>query len=174
MPKVLILFFSLYLVSAHSQNETIELSGDIVQYALPTIAAISTIYLKDGTKPGLQFTKSLATAIFATHVLKFGIDKERPNGGSLSFPSGHTSAAFSGAAFIEKRYGLKWGVPCYVLASYVGWTRVDALKHDWVDVSFGAVLGVLSAYTFTKPYKINDAELELSYNANQFCLMVKF
>ena len=58
------------------------------------------------------------------HSLKRITNKERPNGGDYSFPSGHTSAAFTGAGFIEKRYGLKVGIPAYILASYVGWSRV--------------------------------------------------
>ena len=34
--------------------------------------------------------------------LKRIINKERPNGGGLGFPSGHTSSAFSGAALEQK------------------------------------------------------------------------
>ena len=82
------------------------------------------------------------------------IDKERPNNGNNdSFPSGHTSTAFQGAAFIQKRYGWKYGAPAYVAASFVGYSRVEADKHHLEDVIAGAAIGILSSYYFTTPYK---------------------
>ena len=96
-----------------------------------------------------------------THGLKILINKERPNGGDYSFPSGHTSAAFTGAAFIEKRYGYKVGVPAYLLASFVGWSRVNANKHDYWDVLGGIIIGYGSAYIFAKPI---NKKVELGIN----------
>ena len=95
----------------------------------------------------------MGVSFVVTHGLKRLINKERPNGGDYSFPSGHTSAAFTGAAFIEKRYGYKLGVPTYLLAGYVGWSRINANKHDYWDVASGAIIGIGSAYLFTKPFK---------------------
>ena len=57
-----------------------------------------------------------------------------------------------GAAFIQRRYGWKWGIPAYAIASYVGWSRTYAKKHDWWDVVAGAALGAGSAYIFTRPF----------------------
>lgn len=84
------------------------------------------------------------------------IDKRRPeNNGSHSFPSGHTSAAFQGAAFIYKRYGWKYGLPAYLGAAYVGWSRIEGTsdKHGIVDVIAGAGIGIASSFFFTEPYK---------------------
>ena len=64
----------------------------------------------------------------------------------------HTSVSFTGAAFIQRRYGWKWGIPAYAVASYVGWSRTYAKKHDWWDVVAGAALGAGSAYIFTRPF----------------------
>lgn len=87
-----------------------------------------------------------------THGLKRTIDKERPNGGRHSFPSGHTSAAFQGASFIHKRYGAKYAIPAYVGATFVGYSRIQADKHDMTDVLAGAAIGTLSSWYFTKEY----------------------
>ena len=88
-----------------------------------------------------------------THGLKYAVDRKRPDGGNYSFPSGHTSAAFSGASFLGRRYGWKCGVPAYVAASYVGWSRVECDKHYWEDVIVGAFLGISITCLFTKPYR---------------------
>lgn len=101
----------------------------------------------------MQFYKSFLTTVVVTHGMKHTIEKERPNGGGQSFPSGHTSAAFQGAAFIQKRYGLKYGIPAYVGASFVGYSRVESDKHYVEDVLAGAAIGTAAAYFFTTPYQ---------------------
>lgn len=91
----------------------------------------------------------------ATYTLKYGIDAERPNGGGQSFPSGHTSMAFAGAEFIRKEYGGYWGIPAYLAASYVGWSRVESRNHWTADVLAGAAIGVFSnhdALAFSLPF----------------------
>lgn len=93
------------------------------------------------------------STIGMTYALKYLIKKERPDGSDKhSFPSMHTSVSFTGAAFIQRRYGWKWGIPAYAIASYVGWSRTYAKKHDWWDVVAGAALGAGSAYIFTRPF----------------------
>ena len=136
-----------------AQDFNIEKSGDIISVALPVSAFASAIIWQDKQKPTLQFIKTIGVSLVITHSLKRIINKERPNGGDYSFPSGHTSAAFTGAAFIERKYGFKYGIPSYLLASYVGWTRIHENKHDKWDVLGGAIIGIGSAYIFTKPFK---------------------
>ena len=149
----LILFCCLISISIKAQNFDYETLGDNLQITLPVSAFASTFIWKDNQKAQSQFIKSMGTSFIVTHGLKILINKERPNGGHYSFPSGHTSAAFTGAAFIDKRYGYKVGVPAYLLASFVGWSRVNANKHDYYDVMGGAIIGIGSAYLITKPYK---------------------
>lgn len=106
-------------------NEDVEKAGDFFRIFLPAAAFGSTFIVrgpdgklwdKEGTA---QFTKSFAATLGTTTGLKLITRKYRPRsltGSSLSeqsFPSGHTSAAFSGAAFINTRYGPWWGVPSY-------------------------------------------------------------
>lgn len=155
LAKLILILLCLALTKTNliAQEFNYEKIGDHLQIALPTGAFISTFIWADDQNAQLQFMKSMGTSFLTTHILKRVINKERPNGRDYSFPSGHTSAAFTGAAFIEKRYGYKAGIPVYLLASYVGWSRVNANKHDYWDVLGGIIIGYGSAYNFTK--KIN-------------------
>ena len=74
-------------------GDDIELAGDILQYIISATAGGVAIY--KGDKEGVfQFSKSFLTTLGATYALKYAINADRPNGGSHSFPSGHTSSAF--------------------------------------------------------------------------------
>lgn len=149
---VLILIFVFLSLNSFGQDRGFERSGDILQIALPTVAFSSTLIWQDRQKGTLQFVKTMGTSVILTHSLKRIIDKPRPYGGRHGFPSGHTSSAFTGAAFLQKRYGWDVGILAYLLASYVGWSRIEANKHDHWDVMGGAIVCVGSAYLFTKPY----------------------
>ena len=179
--KVLVFFSAALIVlfsssTIYAQKSGVEIAGDVIQIALPAAAFTSTIIWQGNDKPHWQFVKTMAVSVVVTHATKHIINKERPNGGNYSFPSGHTSAAFTGAAFIQKRYGWSAGVPCYALASFVGWSRVYANKHDYWDVLGGAAVGIGSAYLFTKKYQKNNVQLAFSrQNGNNlFSLAVTF
>ena len=60
--------------------------------------------------------------------------------------------SFQGAAFLQRRYGWKFGAPAYAVSAYVGWGRIYAKKHDIWDVLAGAALGAGSAYIYTRPF----------------------
>ena len=64
----------------------------------------------------------------------------------------HTATSFAAAAFIQRRYGWKWGLPAYVLSTYVGWSRIYGKKHDGWDVLAGATIGAGCSYIFTRPF----------------------
>jgi membrane-associated phospholipid phosphatase len=72
----------------------------------------------------------------------------------LSFPSGHTSAAFTTATSVALRYR-KWYViaPAYIFASSVGWARMYQGVHYPSDVLAGAVIGAGSAWLGYKAQK---------------------
>ncbi len=139
--------------AAYAGKSATEKYGDILQILIPLTGYGATFYMKD-TQGRNQFYKSFLTTVAITQGLKLTVNKQRPNGsGEDSFPSGHTSAAFQGAAFIEQRYGWKYGLPAYAAATYVGYSRVKAKQHYTVDVLAGAAIGTLSSYYFTTAYK---------------------
>lgn len=147
------------LTSSQNAQKT---AGDILLFTMPAMALGSTFIWQDGQKGTYQFSKALAGTLAVTYGLKLAINKERPNGeNNNSFPSGHTSVAFTSAAFVQKRYGWEYGIPAYLLAGYVGYTRIEANKHDAVDVVAGAAIGIGMGYLFTKRYEGNK-RLEIS------------
>jgi membrane-associated phospholipid phosphatase len=75
------------------------------------------------------------------------IVKRDDESGGLSFPSGHTSAAFCTATSVALRYR-KWYfvVPSYVFAVSTGWARMYQGVHYPTDVLAGAVVGAGSAW----------------------------
>lgn len=149
---LLYLFICLFIVVPAQANEDIEQAGDILQLVIPATAYGMTFGFDD-QEGRTNFYKSFFTTLGITYVLKFTVDKERPNGNfQSSFPSGHTSAAFSGASFIQRRYGWNYGIPAYITASFVGWSRVESDNHYPEDVLAGAAIGIISTYYFTKPY----------------------
>lgn len=100
----------------------------------------------------LQAGGSMALAGGAAQGLKQFIHEERPDhSDSKSFPSAHTSVAFSAAMTLERRYGWQVGLPATVVATFVGVARVEAKKHHWYDVVAGAALGTGSAFLITRP-----------------------
>ncbi|GLS82699.1 phosphatase PAP2 family protein [Paraferrimonas haliotis] len=138
------------------QKGTITEVGDVLQIALPAGALVGSLWI--GDKEGAwQLTKGVATTVVATHSLKLGFGKLRPDASTHnSFPSGHTSAAFSGAAFLHHRYGNAWAIPAYGAASFVGASRLYANRHYLDDVISGASIAVFSSLYWTSPYASNE------------------
>lgn len=139
-------------VKISGSRKAVRTSGDVLAFVTPAASLATILALQDwqGLKQGVF---AGVTTLGMTYALKYIVKKERPDGSdNHSFPSMHTSVSFTGAAFIQRRYGWKWGIPAYAVATYVGWSRTYAKKHDWWDVAAGAALGAGSAYIFTRPF----------------------
>lgn len=132
-------------------NDSIETAGDVLAFALPAATAGLTLGLWDG-EGALELGKSAVLTLGISYGLKYTINETRPDGSEHSFPSNHTSISFTSAEFMRKRYGWKFGVPAYVAATFVAYSRVESKQHYAHDVIAGAVIGVGSSYLFTKPY----------------------
>ncbi len=173
MKTKLIILALMISFNSFAQRETPEVVGDAFQIALPSIAILTPLIIKDkaGAK---QAIKTVLTTSAITFILKRIINKPRPNGGSYSFPSGHTSAAFSGAAFLQRRYGWKYGRVAYAMAAYTAWSRVNANKHDTWDVLGGATIAVATAYLFTKPYDAQKLHVNFGKSQDYYVLQLNY
>ena len=81
-------------------------------------------------------------SIMVTAGLKYTVREPRPDSHDRdSFPSGHTTAAFSFASYVGCRHSLGWGVAAYSLATFVGFSRVNDNRHYLHDVAAGATIG---------------------------------
>jgi membrane-associated phospholipid phosphatase len=173
---ITILVFSLVFprTDIGAQETDIEKSGKLLRIGLPASALVSS-FIIEKEKDGLfQASAALGATFLTTVALKLIVDKERPDGEKYAFPSGHTSISFSAAAFMQKRYGWKFGVPFYLLAGYVGWSRVYADRHDYWDVLGGASVGTGCAYLFTRPYGKNKVDMMFKKSEDAYIFEVGY
>ncbi|HMA13016.1 MAG TPA: phosphatase PAP2 family protein, partial [Steroidobacteraceae bacterium] len=153
--------FSQQALTDHQRR--VERAGTALMFALPAAALAATWALEPrevagapdnphwllmGGTPRHDLLLALARAGVTTGALKYAVNETRPNGDPNSFPSGHATAAFTGAEFLRKEYGWGWGAPAYVAASFVAWSRVKADKHYTHDVLAGAAIGILANHDF--------------------------
>lgn len=140
--------------------------GDTLRFALPMGAY--GLALANGDRQGLlQMSQTLAFTGVATGVFKVFGEKARPDAGTSrqSFVSGHVSAAMAGAAFVNTRYGRKWGIPAYLLAGLTAYSRVCAQKHFADDVLGGTMVAVMANWYATSPHP-DTARLYPSFSSN--------
>jgi len=151
---VLLLAGSQVPTAAAWNEDTWDQISGIGVYGLMGTALILPSTRKDWE--GLQqATYSIGSGAAITLTGKTLIDSERPDeSDDDSFPSGHTTNAFSSATTLHRRYGWKTGVPAYAVATITGIARERAREHHWYDVVAGAAIGTLTGWYFTDP--IND------------------
>jgi len=138
-----------------------------VSFGTPILMIGTGLILKDSTlkHKGYIVGASLIVSSGIVTVMKFSINRKRPfetypfiekltSGGSPSFPSGHTSEAFSTATSLSLVYP-KWYVitPLFIWASAVGYSRMHLGVHYPSDVAAGAFIGAGSAYLCYKVQK---------------------
>ncbi len=115
-----------------------------------------------------------------TYALKHTIHSTRPDGtDDHSFPSGHTSIAFCGAAILHKEFGKvsPWiSVAGFTVATVTAVDRVRRNRHHWGDVVAGAAIGVLSVEA---GYRLGDLitgekkkNVDVAVMPNGFTLLV--
>lgn len=141
-----------------ASDETVEEIGDYLQFVLPIAAWGSTfiagapdggLWDKDGTK---QATLSIGSALATMTAAKYLVAKTRPSGKDRSsYPSGHTTGAFSGAVFLDRRYGWKWGLLGYAGGIFTAYSRIQADAHFADDVTAGASTALMYGFRFVSP-----------------------
>lgn len=153
-------FLSLVIILQNNiagARSNLTVAGDITQIVVP-LGALGISLYKEDKEGQKEFAKSFVANIATVFALKYAFKNsewgERPNGGSYSFPSGHTAAAASGAFFLNTRYGKEYGIPAIALAGFTGYTRVKGKYHHWRDVIGGAVVAFGANYLFVN--KLDD------------------
>lgn len=132
-----------------------------VAIAVPAGIAIAGFITKDEKlkRDALFMAGSYIVNVAVTQSIKHIIKRPRPfekynfiiqrtsADKGVSFPSGHTSAAFATATSVVLHY-CKWyfAVPAYVFAGSVAWARMYQGVHYPSDVLVGAIVGSSSAW----------------------------
>lgn len=101
---------------------------------------------------GTEVVATVAVTQGLKQAFKDGDWGTRPDGGSKSFPSGHTSFACSGAAYLGERYGWQQAAPAYAISAWVAYIRVNEDKHYVRDVVAGCALAWGLSKFIVKPY----------------------
>ena len=142
----------LLLAAAQPAAAGTESVGTDVAIALPLIAGGITFY-KDDWKGTAQLTIDTVATVGIAYGLKHVIHEERPDKSDfMSMPSDTSALAFAPAQFLWDRYGWQYGLPAYAAATFVAWSRVDADKHHWYDVTASAALAFGVSKIFTTTY----------------------
>lgn len=98
---------------------------------------------------GSELVRAQIVAQAATQAIKFSARRTRPDGTTLSFPSGHTASAFATASVLQGNFGWKAGIPAYAVAAWVGASRMQMQRHYLSDVIAGATIGILAGRSVT-------------------------
>ncbi len=153
------------------KNTYFKLNADAVtplSIGIPAGLAITGFILHDKKmkQDALYMGAAFLASTLVTKSVKHIVNRQRPfakypfivnrddTEAGLSFPSGHTSAAFCIATSVSLRYR-KWYVitPAYIFAASVGWARMYQGVHYPSDVVAGALVGAASAWLGYKAQK---------------------
>jgi len=99
---------------------------------------------------GYAVSRGLLLTYATTSLIKVIVDRDRPNGGDRSFPSGHTAAAFTTAGVLTRRYGGWIGAASLVLAGCTAMGRMEDMDHWASDVAAGATIGWIIGRTVSR------------------------
>lgn len=149
-------------------SQALDISGDVFQYVtFLTPALLLFAPQEEWLTIGVMYAESALLSFGLKNILKAAVSRERPfmyydnpaqkyidDGDYLnSFPSGHTTMSFTGAAFLSYVYSAyfpdsPYKIPViagsFALAATTGVLRVLSGNHFITDVLAGALIGTAS------------------------------
>jgi len=148
-------------------NHTVDLMGQWVPNLAYSGANYLLGFLSDSDRSAnfenanVMF-KATAYSGLTTTILKYLIREKRPDGSTNnSFPSGHTTTAFAFAGVIGERHSLVFSIPAYLMATAVGFQRLNNNRHYFHDILMGATIGIAFGVSISK-YNRNKSNLRTS------------
>ena len=115
-----------------------------------TMMGLSILLMAYGGDKPRETGRLLSSTFIGGGLVVFGmkqtVRRKRPledELGDPSFPSGHTSIAFSMATILGHQYP-RWRIPLYVGAGLVGLSRIYLGRHYASDVLMGAAVGTIT------------------------------
>lgn len=126
-------------------------------FHFPAVAAWYAISADNQNDLNKQRAVTMLSAITINGVVTLGLkavrNNDTPDGDDWAWPSGHTSSSFTIASVLHEFYGLKVGIPAYVLAGLVAYRMMDTGSHWASDIVFGATLGWVVGHTVAGKHK---------------------
>lgn len=164
-----------------STQSAVDASDDLTNL-LVVSTAVSAFFIPDqsdttdtlSTSMKFVLVESIGLSVNSgiTSALKSEVGRTRPNGfDQRSFPSGHTSSAFTAASFAKhniQQYDLDESSKKYFdwtfngAAIATGWARVEAGRHYPSDVLAGAALGNVVASIISEMYLDTNDNVTIS------------
>jgi len=162
------------VAGAHNASDDLEMAAGVV-YLASVLAAPSgdsgPEWWSAKLQGGLVGLGAVAATELTTEVIKVGANRQRPNGGDNSMPSGHTSFAAVADTMTGRnleaipmsraaRTTLTMGVD--LLTFSTGWARVEAGAHFPSDVLVGMSIGNFFGRMFDDAFLGDDLAQRLT------------
>jgi membrane-associated phospholipid phosphatase len=119
--------------------------------------------------------KGLILDVIAVTALKSAVGRTRPDGSDTrSFPSGHTSGAFTISTILSRRHGWKVGIPAFGLATFTAIARMEDNRHYFSDVVAGAAIGIAVGQLVTPKAGDDGRGVQVIAGPSKVALRMKF